>query len=215
MTVWSIKTVYIIYTMHKCLPFRVGYSVVKVPGSSPFYLLVADFFGKLAGVFCNFHVQNLYTRFFVPLLNGGDEKNSEFTHCSHKMQSPGSGIFPASCLCTYKGDACEENTKVFWPACYSVVKVPGKFVPLHLYGDGKLRVVEKSFVLFLCNLKNARDFGQKESPETFWDSGQNRYSCVFECQFSFKTMSFHIRYIFTFGVDTNLPLSTLYSSTSE
>ena len=59
----------------------------------------------MAGFFCKFLVQNLYTRFFIPLLNGGDKKNSDFTHCSQKIQfffNQGLGSYQQAAVCVQR-----------------------------------------------------------------------------------------------------------------
>ena len=100
MTVWSTKTVYKINTMQKCFLFRVWYSVVKVPGSSPFYLLVADFLGKLAGVFAISMYKICTPVFLSPYLMEGTKK----TRISHivlikcNLQGLGSSQQAAVCV---------------------------------------------------------------------------------------------------------------------
>ena len=76
----------------------------------------------------------------------------DLTHCSNKIQSFSfRGLGPPSKQpCTYKGDACEEDTKAFYLSCCSVVNVPEKKFPLYLYGDEEKGVVKIFFQKMLA-----------------------------------------------------------------
>ena len=163
MTVWSIKTVYKINTMQKCFLFRVWYSVVKVPGSSPFYLLVADFFGKLAGVFAISMYKICTPVFLSPYLMEGTKKTRNSHIVLIKCNLQGLGSSQQAAVCVQRRCLRRRYQSVLACLLFSCQGARGICPSASLWGR-KNAICRKKFCSFIVQTGKCPGFWAKRKP---------------------------------------------------